>query len=102
MADIRIDINANIIAEIEALLEQRFERVGQFVENKAKENCPVDTGILRSSITHEADKEGTMIGTNVEYAIAAHEGHGKYNGNSFLKDAVYANLTEIQNMLGGS
>ena len=102
MANIRVDINTNVIPELEAILAQRFERVGQYIENAAKEGCPVDSGILRASIHHEADKDGTVIGTNVEYAIPAHEGHGRYSGKPFLKDAVYGNMSAIQNILGGS
>ena len=102
MINIRVRINANAISEIESILEQRFERVGQFVENKAKESCPVDSGILRASVHHEADKTGTVIGTNVEYAISVHEGHGSFSGVPFLRDAVYGNMSEINNLLGGN
>ncbi|MBP3887615.1 MAG: HK97 gp10 family phage protein [Cellulosilyticum sp.] len=101
MSDIRVNINTNIMSEIETILAQRFERVGQYVENTAKENCPVDRGILRASIHHEADKDGTVIGTNIEYAIPVHEGHGKFTGKPFLKDAAYNNMSSIQNILGG-
>lgn len=102
MANIRVEINSNVIGDIETILAQRFERVGQYVENTAKESCPVDSGILRGSINHAADKNGTVIGTNVEYAIAVHEGHGSYIGKAFLKNAVYNNLSAIENILGGS
>lgn len=102
MSDMRVTINTNVMSEIEAILAQRFERVGQYVENTAKENCPVKHGILRASIYHEANKDGTVIGTNVEYAIPVHEGHGKFTGKPFLKDATYNNMSSIQNILGGS
>lgn len=102
MVNIRVNINTNVIADIETELERRFEHVGQFGENKSKEYCPVDKGIIRASMTHEADKQGTVIGTPVDYAIPVHEGHGSYQGKPFLKDAIYNHLTEIQNILGGS
>lgn len=104
MSNIRVRINANAISEIESILERRFERVGQFVENKAKENMQGHnkSGILRASIHHEADKDGTVIGTNVEYAIPFHEGHGSFSGVPFLRDAVYGNISEINNLLGGN
>lgn len=102
MANIRVNINTNVMAEIEAILEQLFEEVGQFGENVAKENCPHDTSTLRDSITHEADSSGTVIGTPEEYAIPVHEGHGSYQGVPFLKDAIYNHLEEIKNILGGS
>lgn len=102
MVNIRVNINTNVIADIETELEGRFEGVGQFGENKAKEGCPVEHNILRPSITHEADKNGTVVGTPVDYAIPVHEGHGSYQGKPFLKDAIYNHLTEIQNILGGN
>lgn len=46
-----------------------LEAVGMQAENYAKGLCPVDTGNLRNSITHEVENETTVaIGTNVEYA----------------------------------
>lgn len=48
------------------------------VESQAKLNCPVDGGRLRSSITHEVDRDGgglvARIGSNVEYARYVEEG----------------------------
>ena len=38
------------------------------VENTAKENCPVDSGQLRNSITSNVSGEKGEVGTNVEYA----------------------------------
>lgn len=42
------------------------------VEGTARENCPVDDGQLRQSITHDVqrEKDGVegYVGTNVEYA----------------------------------
>lgn len=38
------------------------------VEGRAKENCPVDTGQLKNSITSEIHDNVGYVGTNVEYA----------------------------------
>ena len=62
-----------------------LEKACLLVENKAKENCPVQTGYLRRSITHEINGNEGIIGTNVEYApyvefgtgIFATEGNGR-------------------------
>ena len=64
-------------------LEQALNKACLIVENEAKKLCPVDTGQLRSSITHEvAEKEG-RVGTNVEYAPYVEYGTGLFaeNGN---------------------
>lgn len=49
-------------------IERALESVGITAEAYAKLNCPVDTGRLRSSITHVVDDKAVYIGTNVEYA----------------------------------
>lgn len=38
------------------------------IENDAKVNCPVKTGLLRSSITHEVKGNEGQVGSNIEYA----------------------------------
>lgn len=103
MSNIKVKINIKALGEVEAILAQRFEKVGQYIENTAKENMEGHnrSGILRASIHHEADKDGAVIGTDVEYAIPFHEGHGSFQGVPFLKDAVYNNTSTIQNILGG-
>lgn len=72
------------------------------VENRAKVLCPVDTGRLRSSITHSelfATTTGIAgsVGTNVVYAAAIHEGKGPRSWRRraprprpFLRDALPA------------
>ena len=45
-----------------------LEAIGQEAEGYAKDDCPVDTGRLRNSITHEVVDMDVYIGTNVEYA----------------------------------
>lgn len=49
-------------------IEKALKSVALTAEKYAKQDCPVDTGRLRSSITHETDKNTAYIGTNVEYA----------------------------------
>ena len=64
------------------------------VENEAKRLCPVDTGDLRNSITHEVDDGVGIVGTNKEYApyveygtgIFAVEGNGRDTPWSYQDD----------------
>lgn len=51
-------------------VEQALIAIGMTAETYAKELCPVDTGRLRNSITHEVDmsEQAAIIGSNVEYA----------------------------------
>lgn len=63
-------------------LEQRMAQACIMVEADARENCPVDDGQLRQSITHdvkhEADGIAGYVGTDVEYAPYVHEGTGLF------------------------
>lgn len=127
MSNVTVSVNGLAMETVLRELDSRLERVGQFVENTAKENCPADSGILRASISHVTDgvtggswyklnsskdglepttlptvsKHAVSIGTSVEYAIPVHEGHGSYAGKPFLKDAAYNHIAEIKNILGG-
>ena len=69
-------------SNFELLANIAMERSLLIVENKAKQNCPVDDGILRASITHTIEiKEDALIGkvgSNLEYAPYVHQGTGVY------------------------
>ena len=90
MTDIVInEVSLNISKFIKDILPEKLdigiERACQCVEIKAKDNCSVDDGTLRASISHEivSNKGEGIVGTNVEYAPYVHEGTGIYakNGN---------------------
>lgn len=51
-------------------IEQALTAIGLTAESYAKQDCPVDTGRLRNSITHavETGEQAVYIGSNVEYA----------------------------------
>ncbi len=64
------------------------------VEGAAKRLCPVDTGRLRSSISHELAVDGrglvAFIGTNVEYAIYVELGTRFQPAQPYLRPALRA------------
>ncbi len=58
-----------------------LEICGGKAETYAKKNCPVKTGTLRNSFTHQPRDESTeVIGTNVEYAPYVELGHSQQPG----------------------
>ncbi len=65
--------------------EQCIERACLIVEGQSRENCPVDLGTLRESITHKTvRKRGEVEGyvyTNEEYAPHVEFGTGIYADN---------------------
>ena len=75
MAGIQVDFKAEYKSykperekEIADKIQQGLQKAVLVVERQAKEDCPVDTGRLRSSITSEVKGDEGKVGTNVEYA----------------------------------
>ena len=57
-----------------------LERIGLQAEGYAIDLCPVDTGDLRNSITHQVDESNleVYIGTNKKYGVYVEFGTGLY------------------------
>lgn len=74
------DNSKEISAAIKAALLRGLEKCGLVAEGYAKKLCPVDTGNLRNSITHQVDSEGhsVYVGTNSDYGAYVELGTGKY------------------------
>ena len=70
MPDVKFTSNrAAVLAAVNSANSRALEIMGGKAESYAKQLCPVDTGRLRNSITHQQMDENTeAIGTNVEYA----------------------------------
>ena len=76
-----IDNSALILSEFEAAVTRALERCGSQAEGYAKDLCPVDTGTLRNSITHEVGYDGdnsVAVGTDEKYAVYVEMGTGIY------------------------
>lgn len=80
-ATVNLNIQA-ILAQITApggIVEREMLNVGQLVVNRARVECPVDTGRLRQSINSVIFRLGTIVGvrvgTDVNYAATVHNGH---------------------------
>ena len=63
-------------------MSRKMDKACLVVESQAKQNCPVDNGILRASITSETEVTASEIvgrvGTNEEYGPYVHNGTGIY------------------------
>lgn len=64
------DHSDEIVAAIEERVNLALNLMGEVVEGYAKEDCPVDTGLLRNSITH------TLGGASVSFSY-----HASYGSN---------------------
>lgn len=88
----KLNYKLEILANLD--ISKALNKACLVVENEAKRLCPVDTGDLRSSITHEVNNDVGIVGTNKEYApyveygtgIFAVEGNGRDTPWSYQDD----------------
>ena len=59
-------------------IKKALTKSALLVEADAKINCPVDTGLLRSSITHNVYDDYAEVGTNFSYAPYVEHGTGLF------------------------
>lgn len=90
LVEVRADNREVIANAIDRALVAALEEIGLVAEGYAKRACPVDTGRLRSSITHIVDEDGkcAVIGTNVEYAPYVELGTRHQKPQPYLKPAA--------------
>lgn len=96
---IALDNSEIVIQASYAQIEKALKSVALTAEKYAKQDCPVDTGRLRSSITHETDKNTAYIGTNVEYAPYVERGTSRMRAQPFLEPAMEQHLSEYKEMI---
>jgi len=90
-------------AIIQTALERGILASAIFVEGEAKQLSPKDTGLLRTSISHNLQVEGSIVsgyvGTNTEYGVFQELGTSRMSaandGKGFLRPAAYENKNNI-------
>ena len=90
LIEVREDNALAIVNAIDQALAKALEEVGLVAEGYAKKACPVDTGRLRNSITHQVgpSEKSVYIGTNVEYAPYVELGTSRMKPQPFLRPAA--------------
>lgn len=76
--------------------ERALEAIGLVAEGYAKLRTPVDTGRLRSSVSHAVSGDSAYIGTNVEYAPYVEMGTVKMAPRPYIKPAVIEHVNEYK------
>ena len=104
MSVIFISHKKEVTDAVQKAIDRGLEICGGMAESYAKRLCPVDTGRLRNSITHQQyDDKTEVIGTNVEYAPYVENGTWKIKPHHFLRRAAENHANEykavIQNEL---
>ena len=94
-----------VLSAEQKAMNKALEIIGGKAESYAKKICPVDTGRLRNSITHQQmDDHTEMIGTNVEYAPYVELGHHTSGGTfvagkHFLRSAAEGHSAEYKQII---
>ena len=74
--------------------------IGGKAESYAKKLCPVDTGRLRNSITHQQYDEHTeVIGSNLSYAPYVELGTHKQKAQPYLRPAAENHSAESKEII---
>ena len=115
---IAVDNTDKVGQELVDACKRALEICGGKAETYAKINCPVRTGNLRNSITHDVAEDGksVTIGTDVEYGMFVELGHiqevGRYvpaigkrlkneyvKPRPFLRHAIENHLSEYKSII---
>lgn len=104
MADgvtVKQDNTKQVVDDIGSAIEVALEKIGLLAEGYAQKKCPVDTGNLRGSITHEVDAgdNAVYIGTNVEYAPYVELGTSRQKAQPFLRPAASEHGAQYRQVL---
>lgn len=109
--DVKIEDNNKdeILRDLEGwAMRVALEEVGLTAERYAKRLCPVDTGRLRNSITHQVyvNDKAVHVGTNVEYAPYVELGTKRQKAQPYLRPAITNHISEYKEIfnrvLGGT
>ena len=95
------DNSKEVLEAMQQAAVRALEKCGLTAEGYAKKLCPVDTGNLRNSITHDLDdgEPAAYIGTNVEYAPYVCLGTIHMKAQPFLKPAVTDHANEYRKII---
>ena len=93
-----------VIRRVDNALEAAMMKSVLMVEADSKRMCPVDTGRLRASITHEVrriarDIVQGKVGSNVEYAAYVELSTSKTPAQPYLRPALEKNWPKIVRLI---
>lgn len=95
-----ISYAADVLSAAGNAKAQALEVIGGMAESFAKALCPVDTGRLRNSITHQQISSDTeVVGSNVEYAPYVELGTSKMGARPFIRPAAENHSAEYTAVL---
>lgn len=93
---VTVNNTPEVLAKIKSAIAAALDESGNLVENAAVEKCPVDTGNLRNSLTHQVNGDTVEIGTGVEYAPYVELGTSRMGKKPYLRPALENNISKIE------
>lgn len=90
------DNSKQVIEAIKKATHRGLTAASLFVQARASENAPVDTGRLSASIANEVFDDYALIGTNVEYAPYVELGTSRQEAQPYLRPALDNNRNKIK------
>ena len=98
------DYSKEFLESVRSKALTALSQCGMVIERSAKDNCPVDTGRLRNSITNTVNSGEFSVetGTNVEYGIYVEMGTRKMAARSYLKTGLEASASDCANIIKNS
>lgn len=85
---VQIVMSPTANADAAALAKTWIMKAAIQVQAEAKRLCPVDTGLLRSSIQIQDRGDGVYVGSDVVYARAIEYGHSQKAPQGYLRPAL--------------
>ena len=76
------DHTDDVMAEVRDRMRQALSLMGEEVEGNAKEYCPVDTGLLRNSITHTGAGQSVSMSYHASYGSNRSSSGRRYSAAS--------------------
>ena len=70
------------------------------IEGAAKERCPVNTGMLRESITSARIPRGAQVGPHTDYAAYVEYGTRYMRPRPYMAPAIEAKRDEVVRLVG--
>jgi len=88
-----VETNPNLQEQLKAYMMRQLKIRADYVEQKAKEFCPVDTGTLKDSIETQKQPDGYEVGSfGISYAKYIEFGTTRHGPVAFVRRAVAAML----------
>lgn len=99
----KIEVTNSHVDDVLGMLQTKRHKVleewGLTAEAYASDYCPVDTGRLRASISHDTDDDTMYLGTNVEYAPYVEMGTSRMDAQPYLRPAIENHLGEYKEIM---